>query len=161
MLDEEIKQWLQVDEDSPSGLSWITKKPNTATYAGKPALAGVSNKGYWVGTFSGRHMKAHRVVFFLKTGEWPEQVDHLNGNRLDNRGVNLRAATNSTNQHNIKNATGVWVEVVKGYKRYRAKIVANGKRIYLGSFRTEEEACAAYLAAKKIHHPTSPINKET
>lgn len=153
MIDSDIKLWLQVDPSSPSGISWKGKKPNTTAYAGKPALTCKTTKGYWAGTFCRKHLKAHRVVYFLEHGSWPEQVDHINGVRSDNRPENLRSADAFTNQHNVLNVKGAWKEVSSGYTRYRAKIVAYGKCIYLGSFPTMEEAAQAYRDAKAHYHP--------
>jgi len=83
------------------------------------------------------------------------QVDHINCIRHDNRRSNLRIVTNQENQHNKRSANGYYWN--KRECRYRAQIRINKKQINLGSFHTEDEARAAYLAAKKIYHPSAPV----
>lgn len=86
-----------------------------------------------------------------------EIVDHINGNGLDNRRENLRLATHSQNLRNSR----VSVSSTSGYKgvhwikraqKWQAMITANGKRKYLGSFDTAEEAHAAYCAAANFYY---------
>jgi len=83
------------------------------------------------------------------------QIDHMNGVRYDNRRSNLRMVTSQENNHNQRAAKGYTWD--KTRRRYKAQIVLNKKIIYLGYYNTEAEARAAYLEAKKIYHPTSPI----
>lgn len=77
-------------------------------------------------------------------------IDHIDGDPLNNRRSNLRAVTNQENHFNRK--------AVKGYcwdkrrRKYKSKIRVGANIIYLGYFTTEQEAKAAYLAAKQIHH---------
>ena len=95
----------------------------------------------------------HRVILGLKQGDGLK-VDHINGDGLDNRRENLRLATTSQNMHNrgplvtsSTEAKGVWWEA--GRKRWRARIVVEGKRHNLGSFSSQEEAATAYAEAAK------------
>ena len=80
-------------------------------------------------------MQAHRLAWFLYTGEQPpEQIDHINGDGLDNRWCNLRAATYSTNQMNTgvrsDSATGIkGIHIVSRSKAYVARVIVGGKRI--------------------------------
>jgi hypothetical protein len=100
----------------------------------------------------------HRIVWKLSTAqEPPDMLDHINGNGADNRMTNLRPATNAQNQHNrtapphstLKIKGVVWRE---RDQRFQAQIRAFGKRVYLGYFKTENEARAAYCAAaEKLH----------
>jgi hypothetical protein len=67
--------------------SWNTK------YSGKEALNTNSN-GYKYGPIFKKNYKAHRVVWLLVTGHWPQlEIDHIDGNRSNNRFENLRPAT--------------------------------------------------------------------
>ncbi|WP_333611695.1 HNH endonuclease [Brevundimonas bullata] len=91
----------------------------------------------------------HRVIAAAPAGL---EVDHLNGNGLDNRRTNLRVCSHNDNMknqvmHRINRIglKGVWAE--EG--RFRAKIQHNGRTIHLGSFRTADEAAAAYRGAEK------------
>lgn len=102
---------------------------------------------------------AHRLAWLHHYGEWPsEQVDHINGDRTDNRISNLRACSNQQNQQNRRKAqstssTGV-IGVSPGAKagRYRAVIKKNRKLIALGTFDSIQDASDAYLSAKRSIH---------
>ena len=108
-----------------------------------------------------RRYLAHRAAWLYVNGYWPESdVDHINGNRLDNRICNLRLATHSENQQNRKRASrtnkssGVLGVGWDGSKnRWRAEICVRGKRRTLGRYATIEEASAAYQRAKAELHP--------
>lgn len=101
---------------------------------------------------------AHRLAWLYMTGEWPiGQVDHINGNRSDNRWINLRAATqieNSANQGirstNTSGAKGVSWDAAKG--RWKASITVAGKTINIGRYKTLAEAAAARRKAEDEHH---------
>jgi hypothetical protein len=84
-------------------------------------------------------------------GEWPsEDVDHINGDKADNRWANLRAATTSQNIANSRchrlNACG-FKGVYRKYGKWCANVRIKGKLIYLGLFVTREEAAMAYATA--------------
>ena len=95
-----------------------------------------------------------RDILGLKRGD-KRQGDHISHDTLDNRRCNIRIVTPSQNQHNFKREVKGWYK--KGNK-YVAQIWLNNKKIFLGLFETKKEAHQAYLDAKKIYHPTSPIN---
>lgn len=94
----------------------------------------------------------HRAIMDAGHGQ---QVDHINGDGLDNRRKNLRFCTNSQNQQNrrfITSSTGFkGVTFNKGVGRYQAQIKINGRGIYLGIFPSAEEAAAVYDAAAIQH----------
>ena len=98
----------------------------------------------------GRSYFAHRLAWLYMTGEWPRDLlDHINGVGTDNRFVNLRAATvqeNSRNTRPRQSAIGL-----KGVRPngpgFSARIGVNGQRLCLGTFKTADEAHAAYCAA--------------
>lgn len=111
----------------------------------------------------GRYYHAGPLVWFYMTGEWPEhEVDHKDTDPSNNRWVNLRQATRSQNQHNrtvrgdsFTGRKGVRLQYSQhgnkvGY--YVAQIGINGKRVYVGSFKTIDEAVAAYEGAAKLLH---------
>ena len=92
------------------------------------------------------HLKLHRLIIGAKNGQ---QVDHINGNKLDNRKSNLRICTRSGNSANSKirrnsktGYKGVHKQTRSG--KYEAKIMHNQKSIYISQFRTGLEAAMAY-----------------
>lgn len=110
-----------------------------------------TEEGYRVIVFKRHKLLVHRIVFLFATGKWPTEVDHINGNRQDNRLCNLRDVTRSINAKNQKRrstATLVSQGVDKHKGKYRARIRANGYEKHIGYFDTECEASLAYEAAK-------------
>lgn len=99
--------------------------------------------------------RAHRLAWFYMTGEWPkESIDHINGDKSDNRWANLRLANKSQNAVNYprKNKTGFRGVSRTASGKYGASSKKNYKSFYLGSFDTPEAAHSAYCdAAKKMH----------
>lgn len=144
----ELRDYLALSSDSPTGLVWL-KQASSRALIGQPAFTNISTPGYYQGGFKGRKLYAHRVVFYLTHGWWPDEVDHKNGIRTDNTPPNLRAVTSSQNGQNM---------VVRGTRLHRkrglwqARIRYGGSCHSLGYFSTEEEAHAAYLQAKQQHH---------
>lgn len=96
---------------------------------------------------------AHRLAWTYMTGNAPPDIiDHINGDRLDNRWVNLRAATNSQNLMNSRTYRGHAIGLKgvyqsRGRKNFGARISIEGKSRYLGSFDTAESAHEAYKHA--------------
>jgi hypothetical protein len=103
----------------------------------------------------------HRAAWLLRNGSWPEfEVDHEDGCKSNNRWSNLRLATRAQNRQNLSKRTkkgGLRGATRRGNK-WVAQIKFNGakKQTYLGIFPTEEEAHAAYCAAKEKAHPFNP-----
>ena len=120
------------------------------------AVAGSKHRtGYIHVKFAGHKWPAHRLVFAITNNQWPaEFVDHINGDKSDNRPANLREATGAQNQWNTRARKGVSKGVFyrKDLKKWRARIRAGGKVVTLGFFNTEGEAKDAYdTAAKNLH----------
>ena len=119
--------------------------------AGKRAFTAVSN-GYYVGRVDWVKHYAHRIAFAMHNGFWPEQVDHVNHDRLDNRAANLRAADPRINSKNQplgpRNTSGVLGVRQIESGRWSARITANRERIYLGTFDTITEAANARKQAE-------------
>lgn len=97
-----------------------------------------------------RHIYMHRQIIGAPIGI---QVDHKNGNTLDNRRSNLRLATNGQNRANSKpSARSGFKGVYKHWNRWRAGIRHNKKLKWLGVFESPEMAHEAYKkAASKLH----------
>lgn len=110
-------------------------------------------KGYLRVFWDGKYHKAHRVAWFLTYGEWPKgQIDHIDGDKTNNRINNLRDVTQTVNMYNQTkahkhNKTGVLGVGFNGYS-YQAKIRIGNKLKYLGSYATKEEASRAYQTYK-------------
>lgn len=129
--------------DGASGL-FYRKDRKFSQVAGKRTTDG--HKQVWV---RGRLVQAHRLAWFLFYGEWPPTpIDHINGNPADNRIANLRLATVSQNQHNSKlrkdNTSGhKGVSYLASKDRWIAYLNYRGKRVFTGTYRSQDEAVAA------------------
>ena len=112
-----------------------------------------TNDGYCRVSLNGEIVMYHSIIWILSTDEdIPEsmEIDHINGNKLDNRIKNLRVVSHRINTQNKKvhrdgQLAGSGFD--KRDKRYRPKIQINSKDIYLGCFNTEQEAHRAYMIA--------------
>lgn len=100
----------------------------------------------------------HRLVWFIHTGERPDTIDHINGKGVDNRFCNLRDVSLSENMRNRpiprSNTTGLMnIYYEKGSDNAKKvwKVMLNlfGKQVYVGHFKTQEEATIARDAARK------------
>ena len=98
--------------------------------------------------------KIHRLVANAFLPNWLDlpQVDHRNGDTLDNRIINLRWETHAGN---MRNKVGKGYSWHKQHKKWNAQLQVNGKCRSLGLFDTTDEARAAYVAAKRRLHPES------
>lgn len=114
--------------------------------------------GYIVISVKGIIWRAHRLAWYMQTGEPPSvEVDHINGIRIDNRFSNLRLATKIQNNYN-RLSKGFWF--VASLKKWRAGITVNGKKIHLGLFATSNEAGAAYIIACEKHQDSDFISRK-
>ena len=128
-------------------------------FAGKTA-GGINSVGYHVIAVLNKQILSHRLAWLYVYGEWPKgQIDHINGNRSDNRIVNLRDVTANMNQQNLKRGQRnntycnyLGVSLLKRTGRYYAQIMYDGKRLFLGYFDTPEEAQFVYMKAKARYH---------
>ena len=116
--------------------------------------AGFKNNksGYIFLNISGKHCRVHRIIYTLIKGGIPEscQIDHINGNRADNRIENLRVVTNQENSFNRTEAKGFsWYA---RYGQFKAYICKDYKLHHLGYYDTILDARAAYLRAKREMH---------
>ena len=109
--------------------------------------------------------RIHRAIMRAPKGVL---VDHINGDKLDNRRSNLRFATKSQNNMNTKVSRGVskfkgvfWVKRKNG-GMWKARLTVDGKGVYLGSYKTDVEAAKAYNdAACKYFGEFSHLNDLT
>jgi HNH endonuclease/AP2 domain len=141
-------------EHFKSVASW---KITNAQFAGKTVTT-LDGKGYICVSLDQRTYRAHRVIWAMTIGEWPEkELDHINGVTDDNSLGNLREASRSQNLRNTKkprkNTSGAkGVTWDKSRTRWIARINANGKAHHLGRFKTFEEAeRVARFARPNLH----------
>ncbi len=135
-------------------------KQSPANRAKIGAIAGYKHhSGYMVIEFKGAVYQAHRLAWWMVNGMLPpEEIDHINGIRDDNRICNLREASRTQNQHNRKTWSKGTSSGLKGSYFHKASgkwsssIQCNKKRIHLGLFDSAVEANQAYLAAAKNLH---------
>lgn len=144
--------------DPIAGTFTWNKTVNARAVAGSKAGA-YRDTGYLVIGWNGQSLLGHRVAFYLMTGEYPtSEVDHINGDRKDNRWSNLRLCKNGTNGQNKKkmnnNTSGfTGVDWINKRNKWRAQLRINGSSKHLGYFSDVNEARAVYVAAKEKAHP--------
>ena len=155
--------------NQPTRLDISTPKyPNTYTLIDSDLFAELSqlkwhkdSDGYCINK-TRSHLSIHRVIMQAKPGE---QVDHINGNKLDNKRSNLRICTNQENSFNRK----IRSESTNGYKgieyrldkqKWRARIAFNSKKLSIGEYKTKEQAAVAYnIAAKYFFKDFAHLNQ--
>lgn len=145
-----LREYLAIDLTSSTYLRWIKTSSNRGK-AGSEAFTAVAY-GYNNGKLLGVKLMAHRVIYALTVGKWPDlDVDHIDGNCRNNHPSNLREVSKSVNQHNQRRAKGfTWN--VKAQKFY-VKLNVMGTTHWIGAYDTELDARAAYLTAKMKLHP--------
>lgn len=136
-----------------------------AAFANKETALCLNSRGYRFLGINGWSYTAHRVVWAMSTGDWPAmQVDHVNGDRTDNRIENLRLASareNSVNKKKKQSATSNYFGVYFRHDTnvFSAQIKDHGKRLHLGCFKSEEDAARAFdRAAMRIHGEFAKLN---
>jgi len=98
---------------------------------------------------------SHRLAWMYMFGTQPEEIDHVNGDSLDNRILNLRAVTHCQNLRNHGRKirkNGLPAGVSTSGRFFRARITAFRKMHYLGTFRSVEDASEAYEKARDKMH---------
>lgn len=134
----------------------VPKEVNTR-WAGKEAFTCVMGAGYKKGRINKTPFYAHRVIMAMVNGEWPpEEVDHISGDKTDNRLSNLRLVTKAENQRNKRrrsdNTSGhIGVYWAKREGKWCARITAGGRKKNLGLFSRKADAIAARKAAEAEH----------
>lgn len=126
----------------------------------------IQNTGYVAISVKNKRYLAHRLAWLYVHGSFPsKQIDHINGNRSDNRLINIRECSQCENNQNMvsnKNSTSKYIGVSWNKERlkWRATIYINGKQKHLGRFNTEKEAFDAYVKAKAKLHIFNPVPRQ-
>lgn len=129
------------------------------------AVVGAKNSsGYIQIRIDGGRYLAHRLAFFYANGSWPiGEIDHIDGEKRNNKLSNLRDVTHSENMQNQLVAHGrtksnrLGAHYQSRSNKWLAQIVLSGNLVHLGSFDTPELAHEAYLLAKRQLHSTCTI----
>ena len=150
MTQSELKQVLSYNPDT--GL--FKRTSHSKTKQRKDKKVGCVRDGYVRIKVYGKGYSAHRLAFLYMTGSMPDQVDHINHIRSDNRWENLRAVTNSDNQKNAslrKDNRSGQVGVSWVATSWIARINHLGERINLGSFAKFSDAVDARKNAEVLY----------
>lgn len=141
-----LRELLEYD---PATGAFRWRKGGTGRYYAGRIAGATSVQGYRVINFDGEKLRAARLAWLYMTGKWPdEHVDHINGDRGDDRWANLREATRAENLHNVglrvHNTSGVrGVYWNKRQQQWHARVNFNGTLFHCGYFDSIEEAKAA------------------
>ena len=151
---EHLRACFQYDEVTGS----ITNKTNRRRARGGQDACSKRPDGYMTVSVGSHKLLAHRVAWALVHGYWPNLIDHINGDRSDNRLCNLRDANKQINAQNVNrpranNRSGyLGVSFCKQTGTWLAQIRAKDKKINLGRYATAEEASGAYMRSKQQFH---------
>ena len=151
--------WKQRDASSftvpgSKGTEWKAAWWNSM-HAGKEAFQKIRPDGYRRSKVEGQSHYAHRIIWKLHYGVDPAHVDHINGDRTDNRIKNLRSIAPADNNKNMgksrRNRSGIVGVSQIPCGRWSACIVVGSRFIWLGSHATKEEAVHARLEGERLH----------
>lgn len=157
LTQERLKELLKYDSTTGS-IIWVAKPCKHNSVKIGQTAGYVNNNGYRMIKIKGNLYCAHRLAWLYVHGEFPRlSIDHINGNKADNKLSNLREASYEENVHNSAKRSGCTsqykgVHWDKHMQKWRARIVIDKKPRCLGFYDTEEEAHLVWVVAAKEHH---------
>lgn len=145
-------RWMFTKGYNGGETSWKTWNSQNAGQA----ISNVGSGGYHRVNISGNRYFAHRLIWMMVYGEWPDEIDHINGNPSDNRLCNLRAVNRQENLRNLSrrsdNSSGITgVSYSKRDNVFLAYITVDGHTKVIGRFETIKDAAKARKAAEIEH----------
>lgn len=150
----EIDLYRELFTLNADGTDLVRIKPARRTTVGAVTVR-YDRDGYRVVRVAGKQRFVHRIIYALHTGTLPKMLDHINGDKADNRLINLRPATHALNSQNVRPRNReLPMGVQRGHKspNYTAWLTINGETTYLGTYPTPDEAHQVYLKYKREHH---------
>lgn len=155
---EEAKHFFNYDQKTGI-VRWTENVHNKSNAMPGDKVGGIGPVGYYCSQVrvNGRKefVYCHRIAWLLTHKKWPDgQIDHINGNRADNRLLNLRDVPLGENRKNMKkpknNTSGhMGIGWDKSRNKWNVKIGVNGKTVNVGRFKELDDAIIARKAAEK------------
>lgn len=150
---ERLKELLTYDPET----GYFTRNNNTGKFKAGSTSGWTNGLGYYFLSIDGKTYLGHRLVFFLELGDWPKEVDHIDGNPSNNKRSNLRIVTSAQNSWNTvkhKDNTSGYKNVFwsNEHQKYRARFMINGKNIEVGLFDDPKEASEKVSEIRAKYH---------
>ena len=155
---EELKEFLEIDSTSPSGLRWkVLRAPRVKA---RDIAGSLRKDGYYHTLIDGKFYDNHRIVYALyhnlELDKLPKYLDHKDRNPSNNDPCNLRPVTYFQNQGNRSmsknNTSGVkGVHWSRHAKKWHADIKIDRKKKHLGYFDNIDDAARAYKEASRLY----------
>lgn len=155
LTQEKLKRLLSYDPETGVFVRLVSL--NSKTRVGDIAGSIHKYKGYQIVTVDGAKYFGHRLAWLYMMGEWPQEIDHINQVKHDNRFINLRLATRSENSlyRPLRKDSSSGVKGVSWHsrvKKWTAQITYKGKNRHLGYFDTKEDAKEFVDLARDMLH---------
>lgn len=165
LIDTLTEDYLMITESNLK--EYMTYNPDTGLLVWKKSSGGITvgsevgsvqkikHLRYRTSYFNGKACLVHRIIHFYVLGEMPNgEIDHIDGNGLNNKWSNLRVVNHKDNLRNQKlsniNKSGhagvCWIE---NRQRWHAQIAEGGRRIFLGRFKDKNDAISARETAER------------
>jgi hypothetical protein len=148
-----VKAYISYDPDT--GFFTWKKSPTSRLKVTTRVGAGtLSSSGYLIISLAGKRWQAHRLAWFCMTGEIPKGfIDHIDGNKLNNKFSNLRECSRSDNSCNSKKQEGVAIKGIRILKsgQYEARVGKDGSTYRMQSADLEEATNWLVSKREELH----------